>query len=227
MSQTLTPICHSIRAPGSYLCGLAWDGRYLWHSDQIAGKFFALGSSDGIVRQVIEYQGIRGDLTFIGNHLCQVGERPRRLIIVDPATGSVVDKREVLPKSARLMGIDIGEDGDLWMCLRDPGVLQRRDWETLSVQDEVAVPGRPSGLTCVGGIVVYSEFEDGLLRAVDARSGIVTGQFKLPSRPTGVAWDGRYLWYCDMPAARINALAVSPSEWDGMRASARLGPIAS
>jgi hypothetical protein len=115
-------------------------------------------------------------------------------------------QKEMRPPSGRVTGVELGPEG-LWACLRGPTVVQLRDYSTMRVIREFAVPGAgPSGLTYADGIVVYGEYETGMLHAVDPADGSTVGSTRVDGRPTGVAWDGTRLWYCDFPGRAIRAI---------------------
>ena len=95
------------------------------------------------------------------------------------------------------------------MCLRAPAVVQLRDFDTMSVQRELPVAGSPSGLTYVDGMVLYSEFEAGILRAVDTVTGSILATVPVEGRPTGMTWDGEQLWYCDFEARQFKAIRLN------------------
>jgi hypothetical protein len=199
----------SLPAPGRYLCGLTWDGEHLWHSDQEALAIYALDRRDGAVARELACPWVRADLAFDGSVLCQVGGRPKRLVLVGRDTGEVVGQRPVLPSSGRLTGVEMGPEG-MWMCLREPMVVQLRDYPALDVVREFAVPGaRPSGLTYAGGVVVYGEYDTSTLHAIDPASGAHLGWASVPDRPTGMTWDGERLWYCDFPNRAIRAFELA------------------
>jgi hypothetical protein len=205
-TESTAPISRTLPAPGGYLCGLTWDGTVLWHSDQEEGKVYAVDRETGAVRTELNCPRARADLAFDGNHVCQVGGRPKRVLVLDRATGDVVEERAVRPSSGRLTGIEFGPEG-LWMCLRGPTVVQLRDYETMTVQREYPVEGdSPSGLTYVGGAVVHGDFGDAVLRATDAATGRSLGSVTVTRRPSGLTWDGEQLWYCDFPARSFRAL---------------------
>jgi hypothetical protein len=201
------PVVRSVSAPAGYLCGLTWDGVKLWHSDQDAGKIWALDPVTGAVSRTIDCGWVRADLTYHDGLLWQVGGRPKRLVLIDPGTGRVVGQKQVLPASGRLCGIEIGPEG-AWMCLRSPSVLQLRDLETMTVQAEFPIEGAPSGATYAHGVVVYGEFEVGLLRAVDTATGELLDTLQVAGHPTGMAWDGEHIWYCDFAARAVKAVSL-------------------
>lgn len=206
-APTTIPVVRSLPAPGHYLCGLTWADGLLWHSDQDAGKIWAIHPGFGEVVRELACDRVRADLTHHDGVLCQVGDRPKRIVLVDPATGEVVGTKPVKPSNGRLCGVETSGEG-MWMCLRAPAVLQLRDFETMTVLREVPIVGSPSGLTVVNRTVVYGEFDTGLVRAVDTRTGRVVGTAQVEGAPTGMAWDGYSLWYCDFRARRFKAIRL-------------------
>jgi hypothetical protein len=198
-------VLESIPAPATYLCGLTWDGEYLWHSDQEAKRIWALDRNDGAVVRSFHCGWVRADLAFDGSMLCQVGGRPKRLVLVDRESGAVTGIVRVEPSSGRVTGAAMGPDG-MWMCLRDPMVLQLRDYPALEIVREYPVPGvQPSGLTYAHGFVLYGEFPTGFVHAVDAASGRHVATTPVKGRPTGMTWDGERVWYCDFASRLVRA----------------------
>ncbi len=196
----------SIPAPGSYLCGLTWDGRWLWHSDQDAACIYAVDPSVGRIVQTYSCEEVRADLAFDGTMLCQVGGRPKRLVLIDPRSGAIAGHKEILPASGRVTGVEFGPEG-LWMCLREPMVVQLRLYSSMRVQREFPVPGSsPSGLTYADGLVVYGEFDAGMLHSIDPATGAHIASAEVEGRPTGLTWDGDRLWYCDFPNRVIRSI---------------------
>jgi hypothetical protein len=189
------------------MCGLTWDGERLWHSDQDAARIVALDPMTGSIVRAFDCSRVRADLAHHDGLLCQVGGRPKRIVLVDPVNGAIVGERPVNPPSGRLCGIEMGPGG-MWMCLRAPAVVQLRDFETMAVQEEYPVEGTPSGLTYVDGLVLYGEHTTGVLRAVDVRTGELRAAVTLEGHPTGMTWDGRHVWYCDFAARRFKAVRL-------------------
>lgn len=204
--EATAPIIRTLPGPGRYMCGLTWDGTYLWHSDQQAEHIYAVDPADGTVARRFACPQVRADLAFDGIGLCQVGGRPKRLVLVDRETGEVTGQKQVPPASGRLTGTELGPQG-IWMCLRGPTVVQLRDYRTMEVVREYPALGEsPSGLTYADGVIVYGDFDDAVLRAMDPGTGEHLGSAAVPGRPTGMTWDGRQLWYCDFPARAFRAL---------------------
>lgn len=202
-------ITRTLPGPAAYMCGLTWDGRYLWHSDQDAGKIYAIDPADGTVTREFDCARVRADLAYDGTRLCQVGGRPKRIVLIDPDTGEMTGEKQVPPASGRLTGIEMGPEG-MWMCLREPTVVQLRDYATMTVQREHQVAGHsPSGLTRAGDVVVYGDFEESKFRAVRPETGELVGSVIVPGHPTGMTWDGERLWYCDFAARSFRALSLT------------------
>ncbi|GAB3974291.1 hypothetical protein GCM10029978_055540 [Actinoallomurus acanthiterrae] len=198
----------TLPGPGSYMCGLTWDGERLWHSDQEAGSIFAVDPSDGTLTRRIDCPHVRADLAYDGRLLCQVGGRPKRLVLIDPETGEVTGEKAVLPSSGRLTGAEFGPEG-VWLYLRDPTVVQLRDYATMTVQREFPALGEaPSGLTYADGVIVYASF-DAMLYAMDPETGAHLGRTAVVGHPTGLTWDGRRLWYCDFAERGFRAMDLA------------------
>jgi hypothetical protein len=198
-------VVSSLPSPGTYLCGLTWDGERFWHSDQRSGELYALDPDDGGVLERFACPGARADLAHFDGLLSQVGERPKRLLLIDPDTGEVEGRKAVRPSNGRLCGTEAGPEG-LWMCLRRPPVVQLRDLATMTIQREFPVEGNPSGLTYARGIVFYSDYEEEVIRGYDVRTERKVFSAPAKGHPTGMAWDGRLLWYCDFPGRALRAI---------------------
>ena len=201
-------ISTTLPGPAEYMCGLTWDGTTLWHSDQDAAKVYAIDPADGRVVREFSNALVRADLAFDGTWLAQVGGRPKRLVLLDRLTGEVRGHRPVLPASGRLTGTEYGPEG-VWMCLRGPTVVQLRDRDTMEVLREHPAHGSsPAGLTYADGVVVYGDFDDAALYAMDPETGADLGSLPVPGRPTGLTWDGERIWYCDFPARSFRAVEL-------------------
>lgn len=191
-------------APGRQLCGLAWDGSRLWHSDAGTATIYALDPVTGAVHRELACPGVRTDLTWTGEHLVQVVGVPKRLCYLEP-TGSIVSYRSVEHPSHSLCGLD-SDGGLLWMGFDVPGAIQLRAAETLAILREFPVEGEVAGLTYVPGAVLYADYVDGVIRSVDPQTGEVRGRRRVNGSPTGLTWDGAHVWYCDYDANEICAI---------------------
>ena len=207
-SPATATVRRTLPLPGTYPCGLTWDGIHLWHSDQPAGEIYALDPADGAVLRTLRCPAVRADLAFDGQWLCQIGMRPKRLVLVDRETGEQGGRREVLPASGRLTGVEMGPEG-MWMCLRGPAVLQLRNYPAMTVLREYPTAGAaPSGLTCADGVVLHGDYVERRIRASDPATGAELGSVVVVGNPTGLTWDGEHVWYCDFSGRRIHALRL-------------------
>jgi outer membrane protein assembly factor BamB len=196
-------------APGRYLCGLTWDGTHLWHSDQDAARIYAIDRSDGSVVRSFGCAHVRADLAYDTAMLCQIGGRPKRVVLIDPKTGEVAGSRPILPANGRVTGAEFGPEG-LWLVLRGPNVVQLRAHPEMGLVREYAVPGSaPSGLTYANGLVVFGDFEAATLHVIDAGTGEHVRSVALEAQPTGITTDGERLWYCDFRGRTLRALDLA------------------
>jgi outer membrane protein assembly factor BamB len=200
------PIVTTLPGPAGYMCGLAFDGTLLWHSDQDAERIFAVDPADGSVVRSFACTKVRADLTHDGEVLCQVGGRPKRVVLIDPATGTIAGEKPVLPPSGRLTGLEHSAAG-FWMILRGPTTVELRDPLTMEVQKSFPALGEsPSGLTHADGVIVYGDYDDAVLHAMDSTNGTHLGTVPVAGRPTGLTWDGKHVWYCDFAARSFRAI---------------------
>jgi peptide/nickel transport system substrate-binding protein len=220
ITTTTVPVARRLPAPGRYMCGLTYARGLLWHSDQDAEKIFAMERATGEVLRVFSCPQARADLAYHDERLCQVGGRPKRLLLIDPDTGEETGQQQVPPASGRLCGVEMSPDG-MWMSLRNPTVIQLRDFATMSVLREHHVPGGPAGLTCVNGTVLFADFETGLLRAADGRTGELLATVRVEGHPTGLTWDGYQVWYCDFEARTVKSIRLD----DVLNGTYEAGPV--
>ncbi|MEO0971582.1 MAG: hypothetical protein AAFX85_00695 [Pseudomonadota bacterium] len=200
------PQSEALNLPGEYPCGLTWDGKSFWHSDQAAKKIWSLDPTDGHILQEHNCPAVRADLAYDGSMLAQVGKRPKRLVLVDPSSGSWVHDLPINPANGRTTGAEFSPDG-LWLLLRNPTVIQLRKYPSMEVVREHAVRmTEPSGLTWCDGVVVVGEFTTGMFHALDAASGRYRAFRRVPGKPTGMTWDGERIWYCDFPSRKARAI---------------------
>lgn len=204
MADLLQP-AQSFPAPGKHLCGLAWDGSRLWHSDGGDNRIYCFEVPGGTLLRALPCPDVRTCLAWDGSHLWQVAGRPKRLRCIDPSDGSVV--RELALDSEHACGVEI--EGDrLWLTKETQGRLELRSLADGALLQQFEAEPRIAGVTVARGVVWYTADEQALLVAVDAATGLERARFRLPGTPTGLTWDGGQLWYADFAARRIAAVPL-------------------
>ncbi len=200
------PTTGALKLPGTYPCGLTWDGTSLWHSDQMAQRIWAIDPSNGRVTREIDCDAVRADLAYDGSMLAQVGRRPKHLVLVDPKTGAWLHDLPIEPLSGRTTGAEFCPDG-LWLLLRNPSVIQLRSYPSMEIIREHPVRmAEPAGLTWCDGVVVCGEFPTGTFHAIDAESGRYRAYRRVNGNPTGMTCDGERIWYCDFLTRELRAI---------------------
>ncbi len=79
----------SIPSPGMHLCGLAWDGNALWHSDGDTHTIYQLDPKSGQITRELSCADVRTSLCYENGFLWQVAGRPKRILKIDPSDGAV------------------------------------------------------------------------------------------------------------------------------------------
>lgn len=203
----------SIPVEGAHLCGLAWLDGLLWYSDAGLEEIVAVDPAGGDVAARLRCPGVRTGLTAAagGAQLVQVVGHDKRLRFVDRHSGTVVAERSNPRPGGELCGLHDTPDG-LWTGYKRPPVLELRrhaDHEPLvsvSVDEDVA------DVTGVGELVAFANHPDRRINVVDPRAGRIVRTIAVAGQPTGLAWDGARLWYCDYGAGRLGAVEVDAEE---------------
>ncbi|MEJ2562537.1 MAG: hypothetical protein P8Z42_07590 [Anaerolineales bacterium] len=63
---------HTIPSPGKHLCGLAWDGRHLWHSDGDTHTIYQLDPNSGRIDRKLACPDVRTSLCCESGFLWQI-----------------------------------------------------------------------------------------------------------------------------------------------------------
>jgi hypothetical protein len=200
--ENLQPV-HVFPAPGEHLCGLAFDGTLLWHSDGMNEEIYGLEIPAGRVVKVLPCPGVKTGLAFDGKYLWQVVGSPKYLRGIDPAAGETVGKISLHPPTNNVCGIDFAGDS-LWVGVEIDGRLQERSRRDGSLRREFAARPRIAGVAAAAGSVWYNEAVAGLLIRINPADG-KADEYSIGGMPTGLAWDGRQFWVADFTARAIKA----------------------
>ncbi|MBP3040971.1 hypothetical protein J9303_15920 [Bacillaceae bacterium Marseille-Q3522] len=76
--MTLTEV-HFFPSPGEHLCGLTWDGKYLWHSDGLENSIYQIDRQSGKITKKIKTENVRTDLTTDDSFLYQIGGKSKAI----------------------------------------------------------------------------------------------------------------------------------------------------
>jgi glutamine cyclotransferase len=179
----------SYPALGSHVCGMAWDGHYLWYADAGTDRLSCLDVHTGTILQEVVCLEVRTGLTSDGTSLWQMAGHPKRIRVIDPADGHIV--REI-----GLGGLFV--DGtSYWLGPEQEGLIEQHSLGDNTVLATVGVVPSAEGITIIGSTLWYTSYRQRLLAAVDLRTGQERQRYRLPGDPIGMCWDGAQLWYSD------------------------------
>lgn len=210
MTVVLT-VADTIPTPNDFPRGLAWDGTYLWVAGFDSGianwqyLIYKIDPSDGSVVSTIQAplygtstcdpSGLAWDSDgklWVAN---QAGTRD--IYRVEPSTGTILQTIDpaATPEDLAWNGVN------LWACVLQVGddyVYEIDPFTGALVSQIQPAIGELRGATFVGDSLWLANNSTGTLYEYDTAgnqlsSGTVTGI----GSPTGMAWDGTYLWVLD------------------------------
>ncbi|MBW4722019.1 PQQ-like beta-propeller repeat protein [Saccharothrix obliqua] len=189
------------------LCGLTWSGEFLWFSEAVSNQIMALDPVSGAVERRVACPGVRTDLTTVAGNLVQVVGAERALRLIDPDTGATVVELPNPRPGNVLCGLEATHEG-IWFGYEDLRVLDLRRPDTGELVDSIPV-GRPvAGLTASDRFVAYADHRAGTINLVDLGLRREVASYDVAGNPTGIAWDGSRIWYCDHTTLQLRAIAV-------------------
>lgn len=194
----------SFPSPGQHLCGLAWDGSHLWHSDAGEQQIYRIDPATGKVVNTIPCPGVQTGLAFDGRYLWQVVDRPKAMRCLD-FEGRVIQAFTIKPETEHACGIEMAGD-DFWLSLEGEGRLQLRSLADGQVRRDFPVAPHIAGICLADGRLWYAVYQDQLLVAINPETGTEQGRYRVAGHPTGLAWDGQHLWYADYDGKQIRAV---------------------
>ena len=200
-------VVDSFETPATGPIGLAWDGKYLWNSDDWEKKIFQLTTYGEVVHSIStffegeDYNPHPMGLAFDGTYLW-CADRDKKKLYQLTLEGTIVD---VIPSPSDLP-IGVAWDGEYLLVADHPLNKVYKLTTAAEVVDEFSVPDpqAPSGLaggagSCLWGVAGgYSG--DGKIRVyTDRLKEFLT--FDAPAQNAlNVTWsDEGYLWLLDHP----------------------------
>jgi len=187
------------------LCGLTWLGQFLWFADALREQVVAVDPYSAATVQTLACPGLRVGLATYGGHLVYVAGPDLRLHVVDPGTGAQVDRFDNPRPGQVCTGLEGGRSG-LWLGY--PGRLELRSPADLALVTTVELPGVPTGVAVTDRYLICSNRWDESITIVDPVLEQAVLPINVHGAPTGLAWDGTRIWYCDSAHSRLRAIDV-------------------
>ncbi|MEV4005787.1 hypothetical protein [Actinomadura sp. NPDC049753] len=192
---------------GLKLCGLTWTGQYLWYSEAVQNQIAAMDPRTGEVVRRIPCPGVRTDLTTIGGSLVQVVGERRTLRVIDPESGDVVGELPNPRPGRHLCGLEATGQG-VWTGYEDLQVVDLRSAEDLRLIASFPVRRPVAGVTVSDDYLAYADYRGCSINLVDLKQGREVASITVNGSPTGIAWDGQLIWYCDHATLQLRAIEV-------------------
>ncbi|HEV2887074.1 MAG TPA: hypothetical protein VGX49_09215 [Jatrophihabitans sp.] len=205
---------------GEHLCGLAWLDGLLWYSDAGLESIIAVDPVTGAVVTRLACPGVRTGLTAAdgGRRLIQVVDGDKRLRVLEPYTGRLLEEYPNPRPGAELCGVH-DTPGGMWMGYQDPPVIDLRRHDDYEAILSIPVDEDVADVTVAGGSVIFANHPEARLNVLDPETGRIVRRIPVTGNPTGLTWDGDRLWYCDYSAGHLRAVEadvddVSPGGQD-------------
>lgn len=200
-------LMRSLPAPGTHLCGVAWDGRRLWHSDGTTDTIYQLDPETGEVTAALACDTVRTCLGFDGNSLWQIAGRPKRIRVIRPADGRVLEEVPLEGDPEAICALHV-EPGRYWLGSKTTGVIEERDGTHHLLYRWQADTG-VHGLARIGEVLWFTDYPGRQLVGWDRHQNSAVARFDLPGHPTGLCRGaGDTLWYCDYTHRRLIQVRV-------------------
>ncbi|WP_077615925.1 hypothetical protein [Caenibacillus caldisaponilyticus] len=198
----------NLLSPGRHLCGLAWDGETLWHSDGTTNRLYRIDPGDGTVLGSIPCERVRTCLSIDEEgRLWQIAGNPKRIRVLDPLDGRMVREIPFDDDAESVCALYVGSSS-YWLGSKTTGRVEERDINTRAVLQAYQTDGSVHGIALVDRVIWYTDFPASALVAFDLERRTEVARYPLPGQPTGLCWDGGRLWYCDYTNKRITAVEV-------------------
>ncbi|GAA4072012.1 hypothetical protein [Actinomadura miaoliensis] len=192
---------------GLKLCGLTWSGTFLWCSEAVQNLIMAVDPASGEVARRLPCRDVRTDLTTLGGYLVQVAGPHGVLRVLDPHSGEVVGELPNPRPGAVLCGLEATRHG-LWLGYGDLRRIDLRGVDDLRLVDSFPVRHAVAGVTVSDGYLAYADQRAGTINLLDLDRGRDVASVSVPGNPTGIAWDGSLIWYCDHATFQLRAIEV-------------------
>ncbi len=187
----------SVPAPGEHLCGVAWDGHCLWHSDGTTNTIYQLDPTTGEVKAELSCDDVRTCLDFDGNNLWQIAGKPKRIRLIRPTDGLVLGEIAFNEDPDAMCALHVERDR-YWLGSKTIGMIEERDGRTHNLLGYWQTDGSVHGLARVHDALWYTDYPARQLVGWDQNQNTAIARFDLPGHPTGLCRGaGDTFWYCD------------------------------
>jgi peptide/nickel transport system substrate-binding protein len=196
-----------IPAPGRHLCGLAWDGAQLWHSDGDTNLIYQIDSTSGKVLGSIPCPDVRTDLSYDSGNLWQIAGHPKRIVVIDPRQARILKEIDLGPDRENACGLCVAGE-NYYVGLKQRGLIENRSLRNNLVLQEYSTKGRADGVVLAMDNLWYTDYDRSLLVGIDIKTGKELERHLLPGKPTGLCWDSSRFWYSDYANKQIRAVRL-------------------
>jgi hypothetical protein len=203
---------HDLSIEAAAPCGLTWTGSLLWLADSGHERAIGVDPHSGEQLAVVPCPGLRSGLATSDGHLVYVAGADSELCTVEISSGKVVERAANPRRGREISGLEGGRLG-LWI-----GHGEVLDWRTppdLRLVDSIGVSNPVTGITLTDRYVVYCTHPTrpmrvplGTIVVVDPTAREEVLSINVHGTPTGLAWDGSRIWYCDYSSSRLRAIDV-------------------
>jgi hypothetical protein len=189
------------------LCGLTWFGRQVWYSEAVSNQIIAMDIAGAQVESRIACPEVRTDLTSLGGNLLQVVGAQRNVRVLDPESGETLGELPNPRPGHALCGLEATRHG-IWMGYEDLRTIDLRSTDDLRLLVSYQVRRSIAGLTVSDGYVAYAERDTATINLIEIATGREWVSVVVHGNPTGIAWDGTRIWYCDYTTLQLRAIEV-------------------
>ncbi|MDW8325960.1 MAG: hypothetical protein RMK99_05285 [Anaerolineales bacterium] len=188
---------------------LAFDGRWLWVSNELADTVQAIDPATGAVRQTVKVGRRPGALAFDGRYLWVVSQLDDTLQAIDPSTLAVVREIQTDDRPAAL----VFDGAKLWVTNYSRNQVQAFDPQSgQRVGDPVPVGLLPWAMAFDGRRVWVANRNTDSLTIIDAHSPANAVTLPAGGTPAGLTFDGNWMWVSLQNRHWVNAFNPATRE---------------
>ncbi|WP_236718085.1 hypothetical protein [Actinoplanes sp. TFC3] len=189
------------------LCGMTWFGECLCFSEAVSEQIIMVDPVTGEVQHRIPCAGVLTDLTTANGLLLQVAGDQRCIRVVNPGNGGEIGEIANPRPGHKLRGLEANRHG-LWLGYDDLHLVELRDPRELTLIDVFQVRRGIAGLTASDSYLIYADQAGGTINVYDLEARREIAGYSVAGNPTGLAWDGQLIWYCDFTTLQLRAVEL-------------------